>query len=133
MLLNFSKINEVIYNKGMSDNPLPVISNVLIKVKGVDKDKCNSKSVNQKLIEKIVNNLDYKIIGQIFHEFEPHGVTGVLTLNESHISFHTWPEHRYLVIELLSCKQFEKKEKELTAKCIKKVYKNANISIDIQK
>ena len=43
------------------------------------------------------------IIGRIFHQFEPAGVTGIILLAESHISLHSWPEHRYLALDFFSC------------------------------
>lgn len=32
-----------------------------------------------------------------------HGVTGVALLAESHISIHSWPEHRYAAIDVFVC------------------------------
>lgn len=31
-------------------------------------------------------------IGEVFHNFEGGGYTGMICLTESHISIHTWPE-----------------------------------------
>lgn len=43
------------------------------------------------------------IIGEMFHRFSPHGVTGVLLLAESHMSIHTWPENGYAAIDIYTC------------------------------
>lgn len=43
------------------------------------------------------------IIGQSFHKFSPGGVTGVLAISESHISIHTWPEHKYAAVDIFTC------------------------------
>ena len=43
------------------------------------------------------------IIGQSFHKFLPGGVTGVLAISESHISIHTWPEHKYAAVDIFTC------------------------------
>lgn len=37
------------------------------------------------------------------HHFTPQGVTVVLVLAESHLAIHTWPEHRYASVDLLTC------------------------------
>lgn len=38
------------------------------------------------------------------HVFGPgQGITGVALLAESHMSIHTWPEHRYAAIDLFLC------------------------------
>ena len=31
-----------------------------------------------------------RILGALFHRFSPHGVTGVLVVQESHLAVHTW-------------------------------------------
>ncbi len=37
------------------------------------------------------------------HKFSPHGITGVVLLSESHITFHTWPEAKYLALDIFTC------------------------------
>ncbi len=39
----------------------------------------------------------------VTHHFEPHGVTGLALLAESHISIHTWPEHLYAAVDVFTC------------------------------
>ena len=43
------------------------------------------------------------IIGNIFHRFNPQGVTGVVVIAESHFSIHTWPEIKYASLDLFTC------------------------------
>ena len=43
------------------------------------------------------------IVGDTFHHFQPHGVTGVLAIAESHICIHTWPEHGYAAADIFTC------------------------------
>lgn len=39
-----------------------------------------------------------------FHHFGPEqGVTGVLLLQESHISIHTWPERGFAAVDVFMC------------------------------
>lgn len=47
---------------------------------------------------------DATIVESRFHTFGgAGGVTGVLLLAESHISIHTWPEHRFAAVDAFIC------------------------------
>jgi S-adenosylmethionine decarboxylase len=43
------------------------------------------------------------IIDDIFHQFSPHGVTGVIAIAESHLCIHTWPEYCYAAVDVFTC------------------------------
>jgi len=43
------------------------------------------------------------IVGDVFHRFSPHGVSGCVVIAESHLSIHTWPEYRYAALDLFTC------------------------------
>ena len=43
------------------------------------------------------------IIGEIFHQFSPQGVTGVVAIAESHLCIHTWPEYGYAAVDIFTC------------------------------
>lgn len=45
------------------------------------------------------------IIKSVFHQFSPHGVTGVIVVAESHLSIHTWPEHKYAAVDFFTCNE----------------------------
>ncbi len=45
------------------------------------------------------------IVKTVFHYFNPHGVSGVVVIAESHFSIHTWPEHGYCAIDLFTCSE----------------------------
>lgn len=43
-------------------------------------------------------------VGECFHQFgHGGGVTGVVMLAESHLSIHTWPEKRYVTLDVFVC------------------------------
>lgn len=44
------------------------------------------------LLMRLIEQYRLTIIGEVFHNFEGGGYTGVYCLTESHISIHTWPE-----------------------------------------
>ncbi len=43
------------------------------------------------------------IIKPFFHQFSPHGVSGIIVIAESHFSVHTWPEYGYCAIDVFTC------------------------------
>lgn len=43
------------------------------------------------------------VINDIFHQFSPQGVTGVVAIAESHLCIHTWPEHGYAAADIFTC------------------------------
>ncbi|AUC61568.1 S-adenosylmethionine decarboxylase SpeD [Cyanobacterium sp. HL-69] len=50
------------------------------------------------------------LIDMCVHQFSPHGVTATVTLAESHIAIHTWPEHGYFAADLFFCGAGQPKE-----------------------
>jgi S-adenosylmethionine decarboxylase len=42
-------------------------------------------------------------VGELFHGFEPCGVTGVVLLAESHLALHTWPEFGTVTLDVYVC------------------------------
>jgi S-adenosylmethionine decarboxylase len=43
------------------------------------------------------------LLNEVLHQFEPHGITALALLSESHISVHTWPEVRYAALDVFTC------------------------------
>jgi len=43
------------------------------------------------------------VVKSVFHTFNPYGVSGVVVIQESHLSIHTWPEYGYAAIDLFTC------------------------------
>jgi S-adenosylmethionine decarboxylase len=67
--------------------------------------------------EEILNNLDTlkgamltaaneagaTVMGESFHRFNPHGISGVVVVAESHLFIHTWPEYGYAAADIFTC------------------------------
>jgi S-adenosylmethionine decarboxylase len=45
------------------------------------------------------------VVKTISHRFSPTGVTVLMILAETHISIHTWPEHRYAALDIFICNE----------------------------
>jgi S-adenosylmethionine decarboxylase len=43
------------------------------------------------------------VVNDCLHRFQPHGVSGVVVISESHIAIHTWPERRFVAIDVFTC------------------------------
>ena len=43
------------------------------------------------------------VVASVFRPFEPTGVTGVVVLEESHLSVHTWPDDGYAAVDFYTC------------------------------
>ena len=46
---------------------------------------------------------DFHVVDHCFHQFNPRGATGVVLLELSHISAHSWPELDFIAIDIYSC------------------------------
>ena len=43
------------------------------------------------------------VVDSHFHGFSPSGVSGTVSIQESHLSIHTWPEHLYAAVDIFTC------------------------------
>lgn len=62
-----------------------------------------------------------------FHRFNPHGVSGVVIIAESHFSVHTWPEYGYCALDIFTCG--EQIQSEPALEYLKKELKAARVSV----
>lgn len=49
-----------------------------------------------------VENLTHPL-GRCLHQSKPSGWSAVILLEESHISLHTWPQHKFVSADLFTC------------------------------
>lgn len=52
---------------------------------------------------RAANESGATVVTDIFHQFNPHGVSGVVVIAESHIAIHTWPEQGYAAVDVFTC------------------------------
>jgi S-adenosylmethionine decarboxylase len=43
------------------------------------------------------------VIDDLFHQYDPFGVSGVVLIAESHLAVHTWPENSYAGVDIFTC------------------------------
>lgn len=74
----------------------------------IDMYNCDSKIINdldllQKIIRDTVKSIGAKIVSEGYKEFCPIGISAFAIISESHISIHTWPEYRFVALDIFSC------------------------------
>ena len=67
------------------------------------------------------------IIQPFFHQFSPHGITGVVVVAESHFAIHTWPEYGYCALDIFTCGEQIKAHKAL--EYLKRNLKAVSVSV----
>ena len=84
-------------------NPAPDGYHLMLEFFGCDTAKIDSLPYLRQAMKSAVQTAGLTNLGSCFHQFHPHGVTGFTLLSQSHISFHTWPEYGYLVLDIFTC------------------------------
>jgi len=77
---------------------------IIVELHGVDPRLLDDLDRLREILIKAAIKAGASIIGEIFHKFSPHGVTGVIAVKESHISIHTWPEFGYAALDIFTCR-----------------------------
>ncbi len=82
--------------------------NVLGKHVLLELKECNPQLLNnldhiRNSLLRAAEDLGAHVVGESFHQFSPQGVTGILSIAESHISIHTWPEYGYAAADIFTC------------------------------
>ena len=44
-----------------------------------------------------------EVVANSFHTFKPWGVSGTVTIAESHLAIHTWPEYDFAAVTFETC------------------------------
>jgi len=76
---------------------------VILEFNGVDPKKLNNLRFCRESLKEAAIAAGAKIVFVRFHHFNPQGVTGVVGVEESHLSVHTWPEHGFAAIDIFLC------------------------------
>ena len=75
----------------------------IVEFNGCEEARINNSDFVREIFLEAAKLGNATIVNECFHEFSPYGITGVLVIAESHISIHTWPEHKYAAVDIFSC------------------------------
>ena len=76
---------------------------ILVDLYGCDAALLDDAEYLEECLKEAARNAGATLVDSTFHRFSPHGVTGVLTIQESHLTIHTWPEHGFAAVDLFTC------------------------------
>ena len=82
----------------------PTLRHLLVELAGCPADRLNDVDRVARALRECARLAGTTILSESLQRFEPHGVTGIVLLAESHASVHTWPEHGFAAFDLLSCR-----------------------------
>ncbi|WP_406868975.1 adenosylmethionine decarboxylase [Paraburkholderia fungorum] len=79
-------------------------SHVLADLGGIAGDLLRDAVALETILVNAAATAGARVLSAHFHHFGgEHGVTGVVLLAESHITIHTWPEHRFAALDIFMC------------------------------
>ena len=76
---------------------------LLLELYRCDCEKLNDESFLRCALNRAAKLANATVLNLISNKFEPHGVTAIALLAESHISIHTWPESHYSAVDIFTC------------------------------
>ncbi|UCH42908.1 MAG: adenosylmethionine decarboxylase [Dehalococcoidales bacterium] len=76
---------------------------LLLELKDCDREVLNDLSFLKDMLPTAATEAGATVLGESFHQFNPHGVSGVVIIAESHLFIHTWPECGYAAVDIFTC------------------------------
>jgi len=76
---------------------------VLIDLYDCDQDRLVDTGQIREGMLKAAKVMGAEVVGDSFHTFKPWGVSGTVTIAESHLAVHTWPEFHFAAITFETC------------------------------
>lgn len=76
---------------------------LLLDLKDCNPERLDDLCYIRQIMMQAANESGATIVGKNFHKFSPFGVTGIISIAESHLCIHTWPEHAYAAVDIFSC------------------------------
>jgi len=76
---------------------------LLAELHGCDSRVLDDAAAAERLMVDAARAAGATVISTSFHHFAPHGVSGVVVIQESHLAVHTWPEHGFAAVDLFTC------------------------------
>jgi S-adenosylmethionine decarboxylase len=79
----------------------------IIDIYNVKPELANSATIWTGICKKAAIASKTTILHSYVHKFNPHGVSGIIVISESHISFHTFPEKHFVALDFYTCGEYK--------------------------
>jgi S-adenosylmethionine decarboxylase len=76
---------------------------VVAELDGCDSEILSDSATIRGLLLEAARRTGATVLADEIFAFKTGGVSGFVLLAESHVSIHTWPEHRYAAIDIYTC------------------------------
>ena len=78
-------------------------THIVCELSGCDPRMLTDVAYVREMMVSAAQEANATVIETAFHRFQPHGVSGVVVIQESHLSIHTWPETGYAAMDFYTC------------------------------
>ncbi len=78
-------------------------NHIVAELNGISPENLNDPGLLERVLVTAAQDAGTTIIESSFNPFAPHGVTGIIVIQESHLAIHTWPEHGYAALDVFTC------------------------------
>ncbi len=100
---------------------------LIVELYDCDFGLINDVSQVEKILVEAVAISKATIVQPVFHQFSPHGVSGVVVIAESHFTIHTWPEYGYCALDIFTCGELI--DSDASLEYLKKAFKAGSLSV----
>lgn len=76
---------------------------LLIDLYGAPAEVLNDAPLIEGIAREVADRVGARVLETSCHQLDPQGVIVVLTLSQSHLSIHTWPEAGYAAVDVFFC------------------------------
>ena len=101
--MELPKKNQALHSFSNDEKLIHQSKHLLLELYGCDWEKLNDESFLRCTLNVAAKLAKATVLNLISNKFEPHGVTAIALLAESHISIHTWPESNYSAVDIFTC------------------------------
>ncbi len=81
----------------------PRLNHHIVEIFDFGVDLMSNEHHLEKLISEFISRNSLVVLRQYMFNFQPQGMTLIYVLSASHLIVHTWPENRYLHLDMLRC------------------------------